>query len=141
MLFSKSPRSTVSYCFPVFPGALPGFPGALPKFSGSPGISPQKVQGASEGSRRSLKGSRRLIFWTFVNNRLLLLRQCQFRVGGTLEIDLSSSLRALSARARCPCLRSSSNGSLGLEDLPRKLSRIRPRDRIYPALTIKFMDF
>ena len=63
---SKSPRSTVSYCFPGFPGDLPGFPG-------SPGVSSQKVQRVSEVSRKSLEGSRRSIFGTSVNIRLLLL--------------------------------------------------------------------
>ena len=63
---SKSPRSTVSYCFPGFPEALRGFPR-------SPGVRSQKVQRASEGSRRSLEGSRRLIFGISVNIRLLLL--------------------------------------------------------------------
>ena len=35
--YSTSTRSTVSYCFPEFPGALPGFPGF-------PGVRSQKVR-------------------------------------------------------------------------------------------------
>ena len=44
----KSSRSTVSYCFPGFPGALLGFPG-------SPGVRSQKVgefEEVGEGSRK-----------------------------------------------------------------------------------------
>ena len=56
-IYSKSPRSTVSCCFPGFPGAVEGF-------HGSPGVSSQKVQRVVEVSRRTLEGSRRLIFGT-----------------------------------------------------------------------------
>ena len=59
-ILSKSPRSSVSYCFPGFPGALPGFPW-------SPGVSSYRVQRVSEVSRRSLEGSRRFIFRISVN--------------------------------------------------------------------------
>ena len=41
---SKSHRSTVSCCFPGFPGALPGFPGPL-------GSVPRRFR-ESEGSRK-----------------------------------------------------------------------------------------
>ncbi len=61
-IHKASPRRTVSYCFPEFPGALlgilgalPGFLGALPGFPGSPGVRSQKVgefEEVGEGSRK-----------------------------------------------------------------------------------------
>ena len=47
-IHKASPRRTVSYCFPGFPGALLGFPG-------SPGVRSQKVgefEEVGEGSRK-----------------------------------------------------------------------------------------
>ncbi len=63
-------KITSIHCFVLFPG-VPGGPS-----QGSPGpprVSSQKVRRVSEVSRSSLEGSRRLMFGTSVNIRLLLI--------------------------------------------------------------------